>query len=122
MSNQTNLCPTCSTEVSSIAVSCPKCGRPLMSATSLTVAATSRKEKGVLGICTIFGWLGLDHFYLGNVGKGIATLLVFFVCILLSFVVIGAVIIFLGFIFNVIRAIMIFSMSDEAFNQKYNRG
>ena len=80
------------------------------------------KNKVVAGILAILlGCYGVHHFYLGNSGKGALylglTLVGIFTCWFLCFtVVLPSIIAIIG----LVEGIMILTMSDEAFNQKYN--
>lgn len=65
------------------------------------------KSKTTAGILALFfGGIGAHHFYLGNYARGVLYLLFFWTLI-------PAIIAF-------VEAIMLFLMSDDVFNKKYN--
>jgi len=124
MTNQVIQCPTCSTEVSELAVSCPKCGRPFMTTTSsATTYSGTEKNKIVAGILALFlGGFGIHYFYLGEAKKGGLMLGATIISILLCLVGIGLFFLAIIGIYNLILAIMYLVMNDQQFNEKFNRG
>lgn len=65
------------------------------------------KDKLVAGLLALFlGFLGVHHFYLGSTTAGIILILLNCLCV--------------GGIVALVEAIMLFMMSDEDFNAKYN--
>lgn len=95
-------CTTCGKPIHEKAEICPHCGvrQPGM-------AAAGGRNKVIAGLLALFfGWLGIHKFYLGQNGLGVAYLLFFWTGIPL--------------IIGVIDAVILFSMSDDAFNTKYN--
>ena len=74
-------CTACGSQISSEAVSCPKCGQPNLSnirtassgGTYNTVQGKSRVTAGVLAL--ILGGIGVHRFYLNQVGLGLLYLL-----------------------------------------------
>lgn len=130
MSNQTNLCPTCCTEVSELAVTCPKCGRPLLiMQTSTTTYVVGGKNKIVAGLLAIFlGSLGIHFFYLGQAIKGglmlgftiILTFISFILIITIFLAPVGFLLLFILGIYCLVTGILYFVMNDQRFNEKYN--
>jgi len=93
-------CPDCHREVSTEALACPGCGRPMKapeahapagvryeSAPLVVKAAKSRGVFIILGI--LLGLLGIHNFYAGYYGRGAAQLII---TLLLGWIVIGIVI------------------------------
>ena len=70
-----------------------------------TYSPKSKTTAGILAI--LLGGLGVQYFYLGKVGGG-------FLCILLSLVTCG-----LWEILTLVQGIMMLTMTDQEFNQKY---
>jgi TM2 domain-containing membrane protein YozV len=78
-------CPECSSEVSSAASACPKCGHPILGGRSSaagiitaapgTVAppgATKYANRTVFAVFAILlGGIGIHRFYVGQTGKGL---------------------------------------------------
>ncbi len=124
MSNQVIQCPTCSTEVSELAVSCPKCGRPLLATQmSTNTYVIAGKNKIVAGLLAIFlGTLGIHYFYLGDAKKGGLMLGATIISCILCVVVIGFILLPILGIICLITGIMYMVMDDQQFNQKFNRG
>lgn len=80
----------------------------------------NKKSNIVAGLLAIFlGIFGIHEFYLGNVGRGLAYLIVTIISLFLS-------LFFIGVIFLVIIEIVVFIQglvflcSEERFNRKYN--
>jgi len=66
------------------------------------------KSKVVAGVLSVLlGSLGIHHFYLGSIGSGV-------ICILLNCTLIG------GSLIGLVEGIMLFAMSDENFDARYN--
>jgi TM2 domain-containing membrane protein YozV len=80
------------------------------------------KNKVVAGILAIFlGCYGVHHFYLGDTNKGVIylaiTLIGVFTCWFLCFTcVLPSIVAIIG----LVEGVMILTMDDEKFNQKYN--
>ena len=74
-------CTACGSQISSEALSCPKCGQPNLSKTRTvtqggtysTVQGKSRVTAGVLAL--LLGGIGVHRFYLNQVGLGLVYLL-----------------------------------------------
>lgn len=95
-------CPDCNSTVSTSAQSCPKCGRPADHLLQLK-KNLSRTTAGLLAL--LLGGLGVHRFYLGRPGSGVLYLL-------FCWTFVPA---FLGFL----EAIVLLSMSDSRFEEKY---
>jgi TM2 domain-containing membrane protein YozV len=96
-----SFCRDCGAAISSRAEICPKCG------VRQRAAVTNARSKTAAALFGIFlGGFGVHKFYLGQTGLGI-------VYLLLCWTFIPAIV---GFI----EGIIYLTMSDEAFNAKYN--
>jgi TM2 domain-containing membrane protein YozV len=94
-------CRDCGSVIQSRAEICPKCG------VRQRMVPTANRNRSSAGILAIFlGGVGAHKFYLGQTGAGI-------VYLLFCWTFIPA---FIGFI----EGIVYLSMSDAAFNAKYN--
>ena len=83
---------------------CPTCGNPIARAAKPAGA----KDKTVAGLLAIFlGTLGIQYFYLGKTTAGILT-------IVISLCSCG-----LWSLLMFIQGILMLTMSDEVFNEKY---
>lgn len=104
-------CPDCSRQVSTEAVACPECGRPMKSPNQQAglpnfytgssgtsgaqqqptpMVVRSMKSRGVFIILgVLLGLLGIHNFYAGYYGRGAAQLII---TLLLGWVIIGIVI------------------------------
>ena len=100
-------CIDCGTTVNVKAEICPKCGvRQTSPPNALGNTAPNGKSKIVAALFAFFlGGFGVHKFYLGQVGKG-------FLYLLFCWTLIPAIIAFIEFI-------ILLTMSDESFNQKY---
>jgi TM2 domain-containing membrane protein YozV len=111
-------CPECTTEVSSAAASCPKCGHPIVQrsavgsliapapGTSAPVGATHRANRTVFALAAIFlGGLGIHRFYVGQVGKG-------FLYLVLCWTLIPALV---GFV----EGVLALARTDQRFGERY---
>jgi len=97
----TKFCKNCGEKIDAKAEICPKCGVRQES-------PQAGKNKVVAGLLAIFlGGLGIHKFYLGKPVQGILYifLLFFFISPIIAF----------------IEGIIYLTMSDEAFNAKYNK-
>lgn len=83
------ICPDCSRQISTEAIYCPGCGRPIrpsiqavsgaaaVQAQPIPVAVMPSKSRGIyiiLGL--LFGLLGIHNFYAGYYGRGAVQLLI----------------------------------------------
>jgi TM2 domain-containing membrane protein YozV/ribosomal protein L40E len=104
-------CMDCGSLIKLKAEICPKCGVRQMAApasSNIGAVAPNGKSKIAAALFAIFlGWMGAHKFYLGDVGWGVVYLLFFWTGIPA----------FVGFI----EFILLLTMSDEAFNQKYGQ-
>lgn len=100
-------CSECGTAIKAKAEICPKCGvRQSPAPNTLTATAPNGKSKIAAVLLAFFlGGFGAHKFYLGQVGSGILYLIFFWTFI-------PAIIAFIEFI-------ILLTMSDESFNQKY---
>ena len=94
-------CPDCGRQVSTEAVACPGCGRPMVGSQSsarpmfeaqssqptLVMATKSRGVYIILGI--LVGLLGIHNFYAGYYGRGAVQLLI---TLLLGWLIVGLII------------------------------
>jgi TM2 domain-containing membrane protein YozV len=97
-------CPDCGEECSSVAVSCPSCGRPIGKRCD-----KSRFLAAILAL--LFGQIGLHKFYLSQPKRGLLRVLV-------SLTIIGLVVTELWALWD---GIVLLLMSDAAFARKYAR-
>lgn len=104
-------CTECGSTIKAKAEICPKCGvRQTFQQSGGTLGPTTSngKNKIAAALFAIFlGGFGVHKFYLGQVGLGI-------VYLLFCWTFIPSVIAFIEFI-------LLLTMSDETFNQKYGR-
>lgn len=104
-------CSECGSVIRAKAEICPKCGVRQMNkpmSINLGPVAENGKSRIAAALFAVFlGGFGAHKFYLGQVGLGIVYLIFFWTCI-------PAIIGFIEFI-------LLLTMSDEAFNQKYGR-
>ncbi|MGB3224340.1 MAG: zinc-ribbon domain and TM2 domain-containing protein [Desulforhopalus sp.] len=102
-------CSECGATIKAKAEICPKCGvRQMSSPNSLTATAPNGKSKIAAALLALFlGGFGIHKFYLGQVGTGIVYLLLFWT--------------FIPTIIAFIEFIILLTMHDETFNQKYGR-
>ena len=100
--NAKKFCYKCGNELFAEAVVCPKCG-----VQQPTLKKEGRSKVGAALFALILGGLGIHKFYLGNTKMGVIYLLFCwtFVPVLIGF----------------IEGIMLLSMSEEAFDLKYNQ-
>jgi TM2 domain-containing membrane protein YozV len=99
-------CRECGAAVNRRAVICPTCGVPT-GEQGATAGRAGRKDKSTAAILAfLLGGLGAHHFYLGNILLGILYLL-------FCWTLIPAVAAF-------IEMIIFLTMSDQAFNERYN--
>jgi TM2 domain-containing membrane protein YozV len=94
-------CRDCGSVIQARAEICPKCG-----VRQRTVYATNRSRTSAAIFALFFGGLGVHKFYLGQTGAGIVYLLFCWT--------------FVPAIIGFIEGIVYLSMSDAAFNAKYN--
>ncbi len=100
-------CSECGATIKAKAEICPKCGvRQMSSPNTLTATAPNGKSKIAAALLAFFlGGFGIHKFYLGQVGLGI-------VYLIFCWTFIPAIIAFIEFI-------ILLTMNDETFNQKY---
>lgn len=100
-------CSDCGSIIKIKAEICPKCGvRQTLPPNAFGNVAANGKSKIAAALFAFFlGGLGVHKFYLGQVGKG-------FLYLLFCWTFIPSLIAFIEFI-------ILLTMSDESFNQKY---
>lgn len=98
-------CPKCGTKVPENIRFCPTCGNAITPSASVS---KNGKDKTVAGLLAIFlgGW-GIQYFYLGKTTAGILT------------IVISLCSCYIWWLLMLVQGIMMLTMSDEAFNEKY---
>jgi TM2 domain-containing membrane protein YozV len=95
-------CSGCGRPVHKTARSCPNCGATLRGGSS-----AGSKNKVVAGLLALFvGGIGIHKFYLGRGGWGVIYLIFFWT--------------FIPAIVAFFEAIMLFVMSDDRFDEKFN--
>ncbi|MCH4155227.1 MAG: TM2 domain-containing protein [Muribaculaceae bacterium] len=107
------ICPKCGQQVPDNVAKCPFCGAPLQPVAASQhgpfEAGPSGKSRGVAALLAFFiGTLGIQYFYLGKAKAGI-------IFILITIVSCGII----TSIISLIQAIMMFTMTEEKFEQKY---
>lgn len=102
-------CSECGAIIKLKAEICPKCGvRQMSFPNTLTATAPNGKSKIAAALLAFFlGGIGIHKFYLGQVGLGI-------VYLIFCWTLIPGIISF-------IELIILLTMNDETFNQKYGR-
>lgn len=100
-------CSDCGENIKAKAEICPKCGvRQFAAPNSLVSTAPNGKSKIAAALLAFFlGGFGVHKFYLGQIGLGILYLVFFWT--------------FIPSIIAFIEFIILLTMSDESFNQKY---
>lgn len=100
-------CSECGAIIKAKAEICPKCGvRQMAAPNTLAATAPNGKSKIAAALLALFlGGFGVHKFYLGQVGLGILYLI-------FCWTFIPAIIAFIEFI-------ILLTMNDETFNQKY---
>jgi len=104
-------CSECGAIIKAKAEICPKCGvRQMPAPVSVNLGATAPNGKSKIAAALLaffLGGLGVHKFYLGQVGWGI-------VYLLFCWTFIPAIVAFVEFI-------LLLTMSDERFNEKYGQ-
>ena len=114
-------CPKCGKEFPDALVVCPGCGFNPFSGeiSALPQHSPKKKSKIITGILCFFLWpLGMHEFYLGNVKKGLLCLAAGAIIVIISSLV--PIMSGLSTLIAIIWSIKIFTMSDSAFDAKYN--
>ncbi|MGA1975368.1 MAG: zinc-ribbon domain-containing protein [Conexivisphaerales archaeon] len=96
----TKYCQHCGAVIAAAAEICPKCGVRVMG--QLRVAEPL-KNPGIAAVLSFF-FPGLGQIYNGQIGKGIAFILVGIVCVVLVIVLIGFLLVPLWWIYNIYDA------------------
>jgi len=101
---RTKFCQNCGAEIDKLAEICPKCGVRVAPPPSVTPAYRGeRKSPGIAAVLS-FIFIGLGQIYNGEIGKGIAFLVIGVVFVFLMFVLIGLVLYPLFWIYNIYDA------------------
>lgn len=80
----------------------------------------NKKSNIVAGLLAIFfGILGIHEFYLGNIGRGLAYLIITIISLFLSIFFIGVIFLMIIEIIVFIQGIVLLC-SEESFDRKYN--
>lgn len=114
-------CPKCGKEFPDAVLICPGCGFNPFSGEMNTLPQPSIKKKSkiITGILCFFLWpLGIHEFYLGNVKKGLLCMAAGVIIVITSSMV--PIMSGLSTLIAIIWSIKIFTMSDSAFDAKYN--
>jgi hypothetical protein len=96
-------CLDCGNSVSSEALACPKCGRPARVARPAVRRNLSRTAAGLLAL--LLGGIGVHRFYLARLGSGILYVLFCWT--------------FIPALVGLLEGIVLLSMSDQRFVEKY---
>lgn len=98
-------CSKCGTKVPETVEFCPNCGTPISAPRSLR---PGEKDKTVAGLfALLLGGLGIQYFYLGKITAGILS------------IVLSAFSCGIWTIVTLIQGILMLTMSDAEFEQKY---
>ena len=97
-----SFCRDCGAAINSRAEICPKCG--VRQRAAVVPGGRNKLTAGLFGL--LLGGLGVHKFYLGRTGMGVLYLLFCWT--------------FIPAIVGFIEGIVYLTMSDEAFNAKYN--
>lgn len=104
-------CSECGAVIKAKAEICPKCGvRQMRKPLAINLGATAPNGKSRMAavlLAFFFGGFGVHKFYLGQIGLGILYLIFFWTFI-------PAIVAFIEFI-------LLLTMSDETFSQKYGQ-
>lgn len=115
-------CKECGKEFSDMAAYCPNCGYNPEKAEALSLGLKpkqDRKNRTVALLITFFlWWIGGDYFYLGDTGLGITALVVGSISVVIGLL---PFYLFIRALWAVITFIRIACMSEEAFDNTYNR-
>jgi len=117
-------CKECGKEFSDMATACPNCGySPALEQKKAIeknlLPEGERKSKITAGFLCLFLWVfGAHEFYLGNVGGGIAWIIMSFI---VSFTCGVFPILFLLILIPIIGAVKLWTMPIEKFDIKYNQ-
>jgi len=107
----TKFCRYCGAEIDARAEICPKCGvrveappqtipRPPVTPYSVS---TPKKNEGVAAVLSLI-FVGLGQIYNGQIGKGIWFIIAGVVCLILTIVLIGFVLYFVLWVYNIYDA------------------
>jgi TM2 domain-containing membrane protein YozV len=103
----TKFCINCGEEIDTRAEICPKCGvrvaPPPASVQPPQPVITERKNEGIAAVLS-FIFVGLGQIYNGQIGKGIMFIIVGVVCVVLMLVLIGFLLYFVLWVYNIYDA------------------
>lgn len=101
-------CKDCGATIKINAEICPKCGVRQQVSSDQSGSGGGEKDKTTAALLAFFlGGFGAHKFYLGNIGIGVFYLLFFWT--------------FIPSIIAFIEFIILLTMSNQSFNQKYNK-
>jgi TM2 domain-containing membrane protein YozV len=104
---RTKFCVNCGAEIDARAEICPKCGVPispfLASAQVAQSPPVTKKNEGLAAVLSLI-FVGLGQIYNGQIGKGILFIILGFIFILLTLVLIGFLLYFVLWVFNIYDA------------------
>ncbi len=114
-------CKECGKQFSDMADACPNCGYNPTKAKDKALGLKpkeERKGKTTALLLTFFlWWVGGDHFYLGNIGTGVATLIIGSITLVIG---LFPFFLFVWALVAIINFIRLASMTQEEFDKKYN--
>lgn len=114
-------CKECGKEFSDMADACPNCGYNPTKARERAKGLkpkNERKSRTAALLLTFFlWWVGGDHFYLGNIGTGVGTLIIGSITLVIG---LYPVFLFVWAIVAIINFIRLACMDQETFDLKYN--
>ena len=114
-------CKECGKQFSDMADACPNCGYNPTKAKEKAMGLkpkAERKNKTVALLLTFFlWWVGGEFFYLGNLGAGIATLIIGGLTLVIG---LYPIFLFVWAVAAIVRFIRIACMNEEEFNKAYN--
>ena len=117
-------CKECGKQFSDMAAACPNCGySPVVerkkAVENSLISKESRKSKITAGFLCLFLWgLGAHEFYLGDIGKAIAWIII---SLIVSIAAMFLPILVLLLLIPIICAVKLWAMPQEEFDLRYNQ-